>query len=95
MPLHMPTYPDEAFDSLPVESSSKEAVVLKTVREDPHSSVETLASAVDLDEEAVRGALYRLREKDLVVKRGDEYDLESYVVVRLADALRPSPDLVD
>lgn len=90
MPLHIPTYPDEAFESLPVRPNSNEGRVLKAVRDAPGSDQDTLAETVPLDDSALSGALYRLRKKDLIVQADDgTYDLASYMVLRLADSLRP------
>ena len=87
MPINIRTHPKE-YELGIVTSNSNEALALKAVRNAPGSSFTDIRDAVPLSEAALTGALYRLRKKDLVVRGADEtYDVSSYAVLRLADAL--------
>jgi predicted transcriptional regulator len=87
MPINIRIHPNE-YELGVVTSNSNEALALKAVRDAPGGSFDALRETVPLSETALTGALYRLRKKALVV-RDDEgrYDVSSYAVFRVADAL--------
>lgn len=90
MPVKIEPYRevDEDVRELIDNSRTNEAAVLHALvdRDAPASAAE-LAEAVAFDRDAVDGALYRLRRKELVVKDEAGHGAASDEVERLAEAL--------
>lgn len=90
MPIHLPTFPDEEYDTVPVGPNTNECLVLKAIRADIDCTHTDLNHTLSLDVQAVSGAIYRLQEKGLLTYDGEMYSLADSTVAALADSLVPA-----
>lgn len=90
MPVKIEPYRevDEDVRELIANSRTNEAAVLHALTErDEPASADEVAEAVAFDRDAVDGALYRLRRKELVVKSEAGHEVAGDDVELLAEAL--------
>lgn len=89
MPLHIPTFPDDEYDTVIVGPNTNEALVLKALRAESECTHATLNAKLVLESDAISGALSRLRKKDLLTYEQGTYALANSTVATLADSLIP------